>query len=197
MITTVAVVTRLRVFQELLSSLVGSRPGFAVIAIADNAADARETVAAKLPDVALVDANLPGVWSVTEAACMAGTRVVVFGLSDDPRGLETAANAGCQGAFTTSATSREIVEALDAIRASDNRPPGHPAEARIVASLTSREIQVLQLVAQGLSNKEIAAALTVSLPTVKSHVHNVLSKLGARRRLDAGRLLHVASFGAS
>jgi DNA-binding CsgD family transcriptional regulator len=70
-------------------------------------------------------------------------------------------------------------------------------EAQIVASLTSREYEVLQLVALGLSNKEFATTLTVSLPTVKSHVHNVLAKLGTRRRLDAGRLLHIAAADAS
>jgi DNA-binding NarL/FixJ family response regulator len=56
-----------------------------------------------------------------------------------------------------------------------------------------RELEVLALVARGRSNKEIASDLTVSVPTVKTHVHNVLFKLGARRRADAGRLLHVAT----
>lgn len=197
MITTVAVITRLRVFQELLASLVGSRPGFAVIAICDNEADARQTVMGKLPDVALIDANLPGIWDVTTAAQLAGVRVVVFGLTDAPRPLETAASTGCTTALITTATSREVIDALDGIRTVETRPPEQPAEALIVASLTSREYQVLQLVASGMSNKEIASELTVSLPTVKSHVHNVLAKLGTRRRLDAGRLLHVAACDAS
>jgi len=52
---------------------------------------------------------------------------------------------------------------------------------------------VLALIARGLSNKEIARELTVSVPTVKTHVHNLLHKLGARRRADAARLLHVAA----
>jgi DNA-binding CsgD family transcriptional regulator len=65
--------------------------------------------------------------------------------------------------------------------------------AASVATLTSRELDVLKLVARGLSNKEIAAELTLSVPTVKTHVHNLLHKLGARRRADAGRLLHVAA----
>jgi two-component system, NarL family, nitrate/nitrite response regulator NarL len=197
MITTVAIITRLRVFQELLASLIGSRPGFAVIAISESEADARRAVAAKLPDVALVDASLPGVWNVTEAAHRSGARVVLFGLSDDPRPLEAATNSGCAQTLRIGATSRELIDALDGIRSVETRAPDQPAEAHIVASLTSREYQVLQLVAQGLSNKEIATALTVSLPTVKSHVHNVLGKLGTRRRLDAGRLLHVAACDAS
>jgi DNA-binding NarL/FixJ family response regulator len=196
-ITTVAFVTRLRVFQELLSSLVGSRPGFAVIAISENEVDARHSVQAKQPDVALIDAGLPGVWHVADAAHQAGARVVIFGLADDPRPLETAEHSGCAGALTTTATSREVIDALEGIRTRETRPLEQPPEARIVASLTSREFQVLQLVALGLSNKEIAAELTVSLPTVKSHVHNVLSKLGTRRRLDASRLLHVAACDAS
>jgi two-component system, NarL family, nitrate/nitrite response regulator NarL len=193
MITTVAVITRLRVFQELLASLVGSRSGFAIVAICDNEADARRAVAAKLPDVALVDANLPGAWNVTESARRTGAQVVVFGLSDDPHPLEAARQSGCAQALATGATSREVIEALDGVRSIEIPLPGQRVEAQIVASLTAREYQVLQLVAQGLSNKEIASALTVSLPTVKSHVHNVLGKLGLHRRRDAGRLLQAVA----
>jgi DNA-binding CsgD family transcriptional regulator len=51
--------------------------------------------------------------------------------------------------------------------------------------LTQREFQILELIERGLSNKEIAATLTIELATVKNHVHNILAKLGVRRRMDA------------
>ena len=68
---------------------------------------------------------------------------------------------------------------------------------RAIGTLAPAETRVLRLLARGLSNKEIARRLTVSVPTVKTHVHNLLHKLGTRRRADAGRLLHVAASEAT
>lgn len=82
MITTVAIFTRLRLFQELLSSFVGARPEFAVIAIAASEMEATRVVVAQRPDVILIDAGLPGVWNVADAAVQAGVRTIVFGLAE-------------------------------------------------------------------------------------------------------------------
>jgi DNA-binding NarL/FixJ family response regulator len=192
-ITTVAIITRLRLYQELLSSIVGSRPGFAVIAISASEAQAIEAVSAQLPDIALIDAALPGVWEVTRAARGCSVRVVLFGLPDKPETVASAERAGCEAILVSTATSREVIISLERVRCHAGRPIERTIDDTPVATLTSRELEVLGLVAQGLSNKEIAGRLTVSLPTVKTHVHNVLFKLGAHRRADAGRLLHLAS----
>lgn len=196
-ITTVAVFTRLRLFQELLSSFVGSRQGFAVIAVSSGELEATRVVVSQRPDVVLIDAALPGVWNVADAALQAGVRAVVFGLADNPHPIESAGRHGCGGALLTSATAQDIVEALEDARKPAPQPVGRQVASRGVAALTSRELDVLALVARGLSNKEIARELTVSVPTVKTHVHNLLHKLGARRRADAGRLLHVAASDAA
>jgi two-component system nitrate/nitrite response regulator NarL len=193
MITTVAVITKLRIYQELLSAIVGSRPGFAVIAISANEHDATQALVSQRPDVAMLDANLPGVWNVAEAAQKAAVRFIIFGLADSPQPLEAAARAGAVAVLTTGATSRQVLESLERIRCYQTPPPDQPAEMLAITTLTDRELEVLSFVARGLSNKEIANKLTVSLPTVKTHVHNVLCKLGARRRGDAGRLLHLAT----
>jgi two-component system, NarL family, nitrate/nitrite response regulator NarL len=195
-ITTVAVFTRLRLFQELLSSFVGSRQGFAVIAVSATEHEATRVVVGQRPDVILIDAALPGVWNVADAAVQSGVRPVVFGLADSPHPIESAGRHGCRPALLTSATAHDIVDALEDAR----RPAPHPVErpvARGLSALTSRELDVLALVARGLSNKEIAAELTVSVPTVKTHVHSLLHKLGTRRRADAGRLLHLAASDAA
>jgi DNA-binding NarL/FixJ family response regulator len=80
-------------------------------------------------------------------------------------------------------------------RARDPLPaPGMPERAP--AQLTLRELEIVELVDQGLSNKEIARELCIELPTVKNHVHRILDKLGVRRRTDAAALVrhgHVAS----
>jgi DNA-binding NarL/FixJ family response regulator len=196
-ITTVAIFTRLRLFQELLSSFAGSRPGFAVIAVSASEMEATRVVVSQQPDVVLIDAGLPGVWNVADAAVQAGVRTIVFGLADNPHPIESACRHGCRHVLLTSATARDVVDALEDARRHAPQPAERPVAASDVSALTSREIEVLALVARGLSNKEIAGELTVSVPTVKTHVHNLLHKLGARRRADAARLLHVAANDAA
>ena len=195
MITTVAIFTRLRLFQELLSSFVGSRPGFAVIAVSASEMEATRVVVSQQPDAILIDAGLPGVWNVADAAAQAGVRSIVFGLADNPHPIESTCRHGCRDVLLTSATARDIVDALEAARRQAPQPSERPF-ASGVSALTSRELEVLALVARGFSNKEIAGKLTVSVPTVKTHVHNLLRKLGTRRRADAARLLHVAASDA-
>jgi two-component system, NarL family, nitrate/nitrite response regulator NarL len=195
-ITTVAIFTRLRLFQELLSSFVGSRAGFAVIAVSASEMEATRVVVSQQPDAILIDAGLPGVWNVADAAAAAGVRAIVFGLADNPHPIESASRHGCRDVLLTSATARDVVEALEDARRPAPQPAERPVAACDVSALTSRELEVLGLVARGLSNKEIARELTVSVPTVKTHVHNLLHKLSARRRGDAARLLHVAASDA-
>jgi DNA-binding NarL/FixJ family response regulator len=195
MITTVAVVSRFRLYQELLSALVGSTSRFAVIDVCDRESEATGSVAAKAPDMALIDAALPGAWNIAEAATSAGVRVIAIGVSDDHGAIEAAERAGCARVLGLAATSHDLVDALEAADECAHERDEPPPEIGIVADLTARELEVLTLVAEGLSNKEIASELVISVPTVKSHVHNVQLKLGTRRRRDAGRLLHAAAGG--
>lgn len=143
------------------------------------------------PEIILLDATLPGVRRVAEAAEQAQVRVVVFGVADDFGPRDVAARAGYSAALGIGASSREVIEALEQVRLVELGPAG----AGLVAhnwsgSLTRREVEVLRLVSRGLSNKQIAAELTVSVATVKSHVHSVLQKLGATRRAEVFSLVH-------
>jgi two-component system nitrate/nitrite response regulator NarL len=191
-ITTVAVVATSRLVQELVSAVIGSQAGFAVIAVWD-AAEAAKVVGTKLPNVVLVDASVEGLWDVAAVAGRAGVRVVIFGLSD-PAGVGVARGGDLDevAAFGIDATASDIIRALAGIRELADAAVSARTDSEILRSLTARERQVLTLIARGLSNKEIAAQLTVSLPTVKTHVHNVLGKLGARRRLEAGEFLRMS-----
>ena len=137
-ITTVAVFTRLRLFQELLSSFVGSRQGFAVIAVSSSEIEATRVVLGQRPDVILVDAALPGVWNVADAAVQAGVRMVVFGLADSPHPIESARSHGCRDALLTSATAQDVVDALEDARRSTPHPVERPVAAGDISSLTSR-----------------------------------------------------------
>jgi DNA-binding NarL/FixJ family response regulator len=87
--------------------------------------------------------------------------------------------------WTTAVLLRRV-----AALARERRPPATQAVAeRIPAQLTLRELEVVDLVDRGLSNKEIARELCIELPTVKNHVHRILDKLGVRRRTDAAALV--------
>lgn len=196
MITTIVIATKLRLYQELLAALLGSRPGLAVIGVSASEEEATHAVRVKEPDVLIIDAALPGVWNVTAAAEAGAVQVVVFGLADSPRPVTTAREAGCDAVLTATTTSRRMIETVERLSlAGELAEPAQ--ELGAIATLTERELEVLRMIARGLSNKEIAAELTVSLATVKTHVHNVLYKLGARRRVDAGRLLHFATTNGS
>jgi DNA-binding NarL/FixJ family response regulator len=186
LITTVVVVTRLRLFQELLAALVGSQLEFAVLGVAASEVEAARLIVSQRPEIILLDAALPGVWRVAQTADEEGVRVVVFGL-DDTEPDDPALKSRCRAALVAGASSREVVGALNRVRLVELDPPVSPllpsAEGQY---LTPRELDVLALVARGLSNKAIAQELTVSLATVKTHVHNVLQKLGASRRGEIG-----------
>jgi DNA-binding NarL/FixJ family response regulator len=76
---------------------------------------------------------------------------------------------------------------LHRVRMLGQTAPVVPQAEAVANRLTSRELQIVALIAQGLSNKEIATRLMIELPTVKNHVHNILSKLGVKQRADAVR----------
>ena len=189
-ITTVAVFTRLRLFQELLSSFVGSRQGFAVIAVSSSEIEATRVVLGQRPDVILVDAALPGVWNVADAAVQAGVRMVVFGLADSPHPIESARSHGCRDALLTSATAQDVVDALEDARRSTPHPAERPVAAGDISSLTSRELEVLGLVARGLSNREIGSALFISEHTAANHIRSILRKTRCANRTEAASYAH-------
>ena len=135
-----------------------------------------------------------------------GSQVVAFGVTDDEREVIGCAEAGVAGYIAASVLGSELAESLRTLQAG-----GFPCPAAIAsillgraggrsssperrqekpdARLTPRESAVLALVDRGLTNKQIAASLSIELPTVKNHVHNILGKLGvARRGVAAARL---------
>ena len=131
-------------------------------------------------------------------------RLVVCGVTDDGRELAAWASAGVLGYVGRDASFEELVSAI--VLASRGEPSGSAllAEALfrrtvtlaraeslasndIVSALTRRERQVLELIAEGLSNKQIAKTLLVEISTVKNHLHNIFRKLGVRNRAEAVR----------
>jgi len=176
------------------------------IEVVGEAADGREAVelARRLqPDVVLMDIRMPGTDGLEATRQLAGdpVRVLVLTTFDLDDYVYGALQAGASGFLLKDVSREELVHAVRVVAAGDallapsvtrrlieefarQRPAERPAPA-LLDPLTARERDVLGLIAQGLSNAEIAEALFVGDATVKSHVAHVLMKLGLRDRIQA------------
>jgi DNA-binding NarL/FixJ family response regulator len=198
--------------REGLVLLLGTLPGIAVVGQAEDGVAAVEKVAATQPQVVLMDLNMPRLDGVEATrrirADHPGTQVVVLTTYSDDESILGALQAGALGYLTKDATRAEIGRAvlaaaagqavLDpavqqrllsaAVRAPASQPDHDPDE------LTPRESDVLRLIAQGKSNREIARALYVSEATVKTHVNRIFAKTGSRDRTQAIRYAYTHGY---
>jgi DNA-binding NarL/FixJ family response regulator len=188
-----------------LRLILSSEPDVSVVA---EAADGVEAVAAARrlrPDVTLMDVRMPRMDGIAATRRLladdpASTRVVVLTTFDVDTHVYDALRAGASGFLLKNAPPEDLVQAIRVV--ADGRALLDPAVTRRVIEefarspapgpvpaevrqLTERELEVLHLVAQGLSNAEIAASLVVSEATVKTHVARMLTKLGLRDRVQA------------
>ncbi|HKS48664.1 MAG TPA: response regulator transcription factor [Amycolatopsis sp.] len=191
------------VVREGLVTLLGLLPGIEVAGAAADGAEAVALVAEHRPDVLLVDLRMPhcdGVEATRRVrAEHPDTEVVVLTTYADDESLLSALQAGARGFLTKDADADTIVRALRSAAsglstvdselqrrlvaaASRSRAPAPPRE---IEGLTAREVDVLRLIAEGLSNTEIARELVVSEATVKTHVNHLFAKAGLRDRAQA------------
>jgi DNA-binding NarL/FixJ family response regulator len=196
-----------RVVREGLGTLLGLITGIEVVG---TAADGNEALALAIqlrPDVVLMDLRMPRCDGIEATRRLrqhdAGIKVLVLTTYADDRSVIDALRAGARGYLTKDAGAAEIRQALERVTAGQPAidpavqqhlldaitagGPGPDAEAapRFPDGLTAREAEVLCLIAQGLSNAEIADRLMVSQTTVKSHVNHVFAKIGVRARAQA------------
>ena len=161
-----------------------------------------ELLADAAPDVVLVDSSgeifEPALESIVASGLASDVSVVILGDGMTPSGSAEALRAGIRAALPGDISPEQLVAALQAVasgllvmhpsHASEGLPAGsRPTRAldELAESLTRREIEVLQMLAAGLSNKEIAARMNISDHTVKFHVASILGKLGAGSRTEA------------
>ena len=187
-------------FAELLDS----QPDLSVVGTASNGRDAVEISRELGPDVVLMDIRMPGMDGIeaTRLVTRAGPgapRVLVLTTFDLDEYVYDALRAGASGFLLKDVTAEKLFDAVRVIAVGEallapsvtrrlisefaGRPDAKLAPA--FADLTPRETEVLRLVAEGLSNAEIAARLVVTEETVKTHVSRILSKLGLRDRTQA------------
>ncbi|MBV9026194.1 MAG: response regulator transcription factor [Streptomycetaceae bacterium] len=197
----IAVVDDHALFREGLREILRAEEGFAVVGEAADHPGALQVVGETRPDVVLLDADLCGladndVVSTVRAmlATAPHTRVIVMSLSDQSPIVQSLLSMGARGYLLKSATRYDLIAAVRSVMADDERvvisitrsslTQGH-APSRRPCLLSAREREVISLVAQGLTNGQAGRQLCIAEGTVKHHLRNVFSKLGATCRVDA------------
>jgi DNA-binding NarL/FixJ family response regulator len=190
--------------REGFAALLGAQPDIEVVGQAANGFEAVEMARQSTPDVVLMDVRMPRMDGLEAARMVAadGTaRVLMLTTFDLDEYVYAALRAGASGFLLKDAPAAELVQAVRVVARGEallapsvtrrliedfaRRPsPGGQAPPSLQA-LTTREVEVLALIAQGLSNQEIAAQLVVAEQTVKTHVGRILGKLGLRDRAQA------------
>lgn len=210
----VFVVAEVRLYREGLEQILGREPSIDVVGTASYREEAIGWIRELSPDITLLDCAMPegavAVRLLLEAA--PNTRVVVLAIPEVEADIVAWAEAGVSGYVPRDGALADLVTTVEGV-ASDEMPCSPKVSASLLKHvgalaariggshpqprLTHREYEVIDLVGQGLSNKEIARVLQVAVPTVKNHVHSILGKLQVHRRVDAlsrlGRSFRMAA----
>ena len=181
------------VVREGLKALIDRQPNMTVVAEVSNGREAVEAFMQERPDVGLIDLRMPevdGLEAITTIVGQApGAHLIVLTTFDEDENIYQALRAGAKAYLLKDVPRQELLDCIRAV--SEGRTLIPPAIAAKLAEhvsaspLTAREIEVLGLVAEGQANKQIAAALQISEATVKTHINNLLMKLGAASRTEA------------
>lgn len=198
-----------------LRAIIESEPGMEVVGETGDGAGAVEAVRRLRPDVALMDIRMPRLDGVAatrallRAATPVRTRILILTTFHLDEYVTEALRAGASGFLLKEATADQLVEAIRVVASGDamlaptvtrrllermtqDEPRAADEAQRIKELLSARELDVLSLVARGLSNAEVGEQLHLAETTVKTHVQNLLAKLGVRDRLQAA----VAAYDA-
>jgi DNA-binding NarL/FixJ family response regulator len=195
--------------QELVRSgfamILDAQPDIEVVAEADSGAAAVSAVRAHRPDVVLLDVRMPemnGIEAAKVVCAESQARVIMLTTFDQDDYVFDALYAGASGFLLKDVRRDDLVHAVRVVAAGESllaptvtrrlisalvesRPRSERPAASQLALLTGRELETLHCLGRGLSNQEIATAMHVSEHTVKTHVSNVLTKLGLRDRVQA------------
>jgi DNA-binding NarL/FixJ family response regulator len=187
--------------------LLDTQPDFTVVGTAEDGAEAVRICRETSPDVVLMDVRMPGMDGIEATRQLTGPgrdrpRILILTTFDLDEYVYDALRAGASGFLLKDVTAEQLFDAVRVIAAGEallaptvtrrlirafasQRPRTDSSRDGKLGTLTPRETQVLRLVAEGLSNPEIAARFTVTEETVKTHVSRILAKLGLRDRTQA------------
>jgi two-component system nitrate/nitrite response regulator NarL len=201
-----------RLLREGIASLIHTQPGFKVLVASADVNEALARVREAKPDVVLLDFGLVDHDSLRLTATVhkevPAARVIVMGLLPTQEDVAAYVRSGASGFIMKDASFDEFFATIRAVaQGKEVLPPalttslftqiavnaakGGKAQVLESVRLTEREHQVIDLLSEGLSNKEIAKRMHIAVHTVKSHVHNVLEKLALRSRLEVAAFTHA------
>jgi two-component system, NarL family, nitrate/nitrite response regulator NarL len=211
----ILIASEIRLLGEGLACALAHEPYLHVCGYCAELANAVAQAAHLKPDVVLLNTTLQTGRELIARmrATVPEVRVVALAIAEEPENVIGWAEAGAAGYVPNTAALRHLAPLLADIMRGEQ-----PCSARVVASLlerlhtvargrdghtldatrplpTARELQILEMIGDGLSNKEIARHLNIGLATTKSHVHNLLGKLGVQRRSQAASWIHGRNVG--
>ncbi|WP_432988660.1 response regulator [Dactylosporangium sp. CA-233914] len=190
------------IFRDGLAVLLGSVDGIEVVATAATGLEAVEQAVALRPDVVVMDVQMPGLNGIEATRRLTAevpeSGVVVLTMSEDDGTVFAAVRAGARGYLVKGAEQEEIVRAINTVasggavfgatlarRIAEFFAAGPPSATTAFPELTAREREILELLAAGRSNAQIAQALFLSQKTVRNNVSNVFAKLQVADRAEA------------
>jgi len=181
------------IVRQGFAGMIATEPTMQVVAEAANGEQAIEQFRKHRPDITLMDLRMPGMSGVQAIAEIRkeypNSRIIVLTTYDGDEDIYRALQAGAHGYLLKDMYCDQILEAISIVHSGRRSIPSQIADRlaeRIAGQdLTSRELEVLVLIAKGNSNKQVASILSITEPTVKGHVSNILSKLGAGDRTQA------------
>lgn len=190
-------------FRDGVARSLAAEPDMLVVAEAATGEEACELAADLLPDVLLMDITMPGVGGIAAAQKIAAAwpiiRIMMLTVSEEQDSLMAALKAGARGYVLKGVTARELAEALRVVAAGDVYISPTLAGGILFemttkqqddpfSDLTERERDILKLVTEGLTNREIGDRLHLAEKTIKHYMSNVLQKLQVRSRVEAALL---------
>jgi two-component system, NarL family, response regulator len=176
-----------------LTSMLGAQPGLEVVGSASSGEEALAMLQSHTPDLLLLDLRMPGMSGIDtllEMKRLGGSaRVIVLTSYETDEDIYRAVQAGTGGYLLKDTSRQEMVEAIRLVHAGKRYIPRHIAsrlaERMMRSNLTTRELEILKMVARGLTNKQIGKALEISGNTVRNHVNSIIEKLEVSDRTEA------------
>ena len=205
----VLIVADVRFYRDGLADVIARHPRCTVLGTASTRRDAVERVRAAVPDIVLLDAAMPeGIATAAEiSGCAPSVKVVAIALDETPHAVLEWAEGGVSGYVPRDASLADLIAAIERTARGElqcsaqvaagmirrvwalAKVAGDRATTSAAVHLTPREREIMRLVDQGMTNKDIARHLGIGVATAKSHVHHILEKLHVRGRSQAAARL--------